>query len=109
MGLPIALAPRDVKARASAWEAGNCPVGPGNMLKVLTSHKKPPMVPTKRPHQDGSCNRRGGALGERPMAGRHGGQLGRNPALSYLRRGGQMGGREGHETGAGGDGMGVGI
>src|SRR5262245_36844550 len=85
--------PRDVKARASAWEAGNGPVWPVNMLKVLTSHKMPPMVPTKRPHQDGSWNRRGGALGERSMAGRHGGQLGRNPALSYLRRGGQMGGR----------------
>src|SRR5262245_48877415 len=91
--VPIALARRSTSRHAQArgkW--GVARRDPVNMLKVLTSHKMPPMVPTKRPHQAGSWIRGDGALGERSIAGRHGGQLARKPALSYLRRGGQMGG-----------------
>src|SRR5262249_10247310 len=80
----------------------------GNMLTNLTNHKMPPMVPTKRPHQDGSSNRGSGALGRRPMAGRRGGRLGCNPAPSYPCRGGSMGGRARRPGGGWGGGGGGG-
>src|SRR5262249_6966653 len=78
----------------------------GNMLTNLTNHKMPPMVPTKRPHQEGSSNRGSGALGQRPIAGRRGGRSGCNPAPSYPCRGGSMGGRERRHGGGGGGGGG---